>query len=285
MLQPDKYCKVKRINKKDWEFPGEWKKVEDYWKESIPDEYEIVDEIPEIDDIVYILPKGVERKNVSAGPTEWTNSMDNMYGKIYEVKDTAGNTIYINDDIYTWAIKPDKYVHVRLKSTSQEEWGEPEEVEAEEAETPPELRDVDIKTECKMMRPMPVLLEGPVGTGKTTILLELAEELGLDYYASVLTDQTSASEFKGYKNAMNGEYVMTEFRKAIEHGGMFVLEELNAATSNLPIIFNTIENGYFVFADKLVKVHPDFWLCATMNTITNNKDFGGRRVLDKSVKD
>ncbi len=134
------------------------------------------------------------------------------------------------------------------------------------------------------MFPLPVLLEGPVGSGKTTIFLELAKELGLRYFANVLSDQTSASEFKGYKNVMNGEYVSNEFRDAFEFGGLYVLEEINAATSNMPIIFNTIENGFFTFADKVVYAHKDFRLGATMNSITNAKDFGGRRPLDKSVK-
>ena len=141
-----------------------------------------------------------------------------------------------------------------------------------------------IKEEIIMMFPHQILLEGPVGSGKSTILIELAKDLGLNYYASVMSDATTANEFKGYKNVVDGSYVSTEFRTAVEFGGMFVLEELNATTSNMPIIFNTIENDYFVFADQLVEVHKDFRLCATMNTITNAHEFGGRRVLDKSVR-
>ena len=132
---------------------------------------------------------------------------------------------------------------------------------------------------------MPVLLRGDVGVGKSTIVMELAKELGLEYAASVITDQTSKNEFTGYKNAMNGQYVQTEFRRIFENGGLYNLEEINAGQANLAIIFNTITNGYFVFADKVVYAHPDFRLVATMNDITNAKDFGGRRELDKSVRD
>jgi hypothetical protein len=84
---------------------------------------------------------------------------------------------------------------------------------------------------------------------------------------------------------MDGSYIGGEFRQAFEFGGLFNLEEINAAQANLAIIFNTIENGYFVFADKIVYAHEDFRLVATMNGITNAKDFGGRRQLDKSVRD
>ena len=146
------------------------------------------------------------------------------------------------------------------------------------------LLDVDIKTEMKHMFPMPILLEGPVGVGKSTLVMELAKELGLEYFASVLTDGTSKNEFTGYKNVMDGSYIGGEFRRCYEFGGLYNLEELNATSANLPIIFNTCENGYFVFADKTVKAHPDFRLVATMNTITNAKDFGGRRELDLSVR-
>ena len=148
-----------------------------------------------------------------------------------------------------------------------------------------ELLDVDIKTEMKYMFPMQILIEGPVGVGKSTLVMELAKELGLEYFASVLTEGTSKNEFTGYKNVMNGDYIGGEFRRCFEFGGLFNLEELNATTANLPIIFNTITNGYFVFADKQINAHPDFRLVATMNEITNAKDFGGRRPLDKSVKD
>jgi len=146
------------------------------------------------------------------------------------------------------------------------------------------LLDVDIKTEMKHMFPMPILLEGPVGVGKSTLVMELAKELDLEYFASILTEGTSKNEFTGYKNVMDGSYIGGEFRRCYEFGGLYNLEELNATTANLPIIFNTIENGYFVFADKTVKGHKDFRLVATMNTITNAKDFGGRRELDLSVR-
>jgi hypothetical protein len=159
-----------------------------------------------------------------------------------------------------------------------------EEPKPEPEEPKPVYTKLSPKEEAIAMMPTPILLEGPVGSGKSTMLMEIAEELGLRYFASVMSDATTASEFKGYKNVVDGEYVGNEFREAYENGGLYVLEELNATSSNMPIIFNSIENGYFVFADKLVYGHKDFRLCATMNTITSAKDFGGRRPLDKSVR-
>jgi predicted ABC-type ATPase len=191
-------------------------------------------------------------------------------GKVYN-----GGHILFNE------LPTENFLEIQTDRTDEET----EAIEKEEEEEEIKSSTNTIKEEIKLMFPYPVLLEGPVGSGKSTIFIELAEELNLDYYASVMSDATTASEFKGYRNVVNGEYVGTEFRKAVEFGGIFVLEELNATTSNMPIIFNSIENGYFVFADQLVAVHPDFRLCATMNTITNAKDFGGRRPLDKSVKD
>jgi hypothetical protein len=190
-----------------------------------------------------------------------------------------GNTIIIEDG---WKILEDKCCVITVEII--DEWDDEEEVK-EEPPKHKELIDVDVKTEMKHMFPMPILLKGDVGVGKSTIVMELAEELGLTYYAAVLTDGTSKNEFTGYKNVMDGSYIGGEFRQAFEFGGLFNLEEINAAQANLAIIFNTIENGYFVFADKIVYAHKDFRLVATMNNITNAKDFGGRRQLDKSVSD
>ena len=210
--------------------------------------------------------------------------------KYFTVKDDGINLHYPIGMIKTivdtdWEVPPDTEARSKAKVEDEDiPWSDLTGEVVESKEVPTELLDVDIKEEMKCMFPMPILLEGPVGVGKSTLVMELAEELGLKYYASVLTDGTSKNEFTGYKNVMNGEYVSTEFRKCFEEGGLFNLEELNATTANLPIIFNTIENGYFVFADKIVKAHKDFRLVATMNEITNAKDFGGRRELDLSVK-
>jgi hypothetical protein len=65
---------------------------------------------------------------------------------------------------------------------------------------------------------------------------------------------------------------------------MFVLEEIDSTDPNTILCLNTLENGYIAFPDGIVDVHKDFRLCATMNTITSAKDFGGRRPLDKSVR-
>ena len=196
------------------------------------------------------------------------------------VKFESDTSRYLSSDCFT---------HLTLPPTGDDGSGISSEdsISSEEPVKPKPIKykQLNIKEEIEVMMPTPILLEGPVGSGKSTILMELAEDLGLRYFAMVMSDATNASEFKGYKNVVDGKYVAPEFRDALENGGLYVLEELNATTSNMPIIFNSIENGYFVFADKSVKVHKDFRLCATMNTITNAHDFGGRRQLDKSVRD
>ncbi len=211
----------------------------------------------------------------------------------YKMKDNSRDEWHENKIIHIvtkskddWELPKEEKSDEPIPNNTKEndEWWEQQKTEPPKPQEPVvELLDLEVKEEIKLMMPFPILLEGSVGTGKSTILIELAKELGLKYYASVLTDQTSKNEFTGYKNVMNGDTVRTQFREAVEYGGMYVLEEINASTANTTIIFNTIDNGFFVFADKIVDVHPDFRLCATMNTITNAKDFGGRRVLDKSV--
>jgi len=180
------------------------------------------------------------------------------------------------------------------RGETPDEWGfgELEDLNDQAPEDGPEakdwkvvLNDLDIEEGIMSEFPHPVLIEGPVGTGKSTLLKKIAEKLNIKYYSETLVDTTTAGDFKGYKSVFDGAYFGPEFREAVEFGGMFVLEELNAATSNMPIIFNQLENGSFSFADKTIKKHKDFFLCATMNDASNRHDFAGRRSVDRSVLD
>lgn len=128
----------------------------------------------------------------------------------------------------------------------------------------------------------PVLLEGPVGSGKTTMAMAICEKLGLEFLSETMTRQTTLSMLMGFKT-VTGEYVPAKLRDAYENGKFYLLEELNGGDPNVLLCLNTIENGFLAFPDKVVKAHPNFRMMATMNDITNAKDFGGRSVLDLST--
>ena len=129
---------------------------------------------------------------------------------------------------------------------------------------------------------MPVLLEGEAGSGKSTIVRQLAEDLSLDFYAMSLTKQTTMNALLGFIS-INGTYIPSALRLAVEQGGIMLLDEINAADPNTLLCLNTLENGYLACPDKVVKVHENFRLTATANPTDNV--YTGRSKLDGATLD
>lgn len=131
---------------------------------------------------------------------------------------------------------------------------------------------------------MPVLLHGERGTGKTTLVRQVAEDLALEFYVLSMTRQTTLSHILGFMN-VNGVYVPSLFRKAVEFGGVFLLDELDAADPNVILSLNTLENGFISFPDTVIDVHKDFRLIATSNPFNGHSQYTGRAVLDAATLD
>lgn len=129
-----------------------------------------------------------------------------------------------------------------------------------------------------------VLLTGPAGSGKTTILKTVAENLGLAFHAVSMTRQTTLNALLGFIS-INGVYIPSSFRQAVEHGGMFLMDELDAADPNTILSLNTIENGFVAFPDKVVDIHPDFRWVATANPQNAHHIYTGRSKLDAATLD
>lgn len=158
----------------------------------------------------------------------------------------------------------------------------------------------DIKTEVKGLKHnqlndliamvgagLNVMMTGMAGTGKTHSAQQVAEALGLDFYCMSVGSQTSKSDLVGYMNA-NGEYVDTMFRRAYEHGGVFVMDEIDAGNSNVLIVMNSaLSNGVCAFPDRMVTMHENFHFIATANTYGNGADrtYVGRNQLDGATLD
>jgi len=133
----------------------------------------------------------------------------------------------------------------------------------------------------------PVLMVGPAGTGKTHAAEMVAQALSLAFYSISVGSQTSKSDLVGYMHAAGG-YVPTQFRKAYETGGVFLLDEADAGNSNVLILLNAaLSNGYMAFPDSMVKVHDDFRMIATANTFGHgaSRQYVGRNQLDAATLD
>ena len=158
----------------------------------------------------------------------------------------------------------------------------------------------DIKTEVKGLKHnqlndlikmvgagLNVMMTGMAGTGKTHSAQQVAEALNLNFYCMSVGSQTSKSDLVGYMNA-NGEYVETMFRRAYEHGGLFVMDEIDAGNSNVLIVMNSaLSNGICAFPDKMVTMNENFRFIATANTYGNGADrtYVGRNQLDGATLD
>jgi MoxR-like ATPase len=129
---------------------------------------------------------------------------------------------------------------------------------------------------------LPFMLIGEAGSGKTTIVQQVAEELKLEFFCMSMTRQVTLSNLIGYKN-IQGDYQSSEVRRAFEFGGLLLLDEIDAADANVLLCFNTIENGFMSFPDGVIKKHKDFRLCATANP--QSREYTGRSQLDAATLD
>jgi len=131
------------------------------------------------------------------------------------------------------------------------------------------------------------MLVGPAGGGKTTAGEKLAEAFGLPFYMSSVGEETSKSDLIGYMTG-SGDYCPTFLRTAYEHGGVYLMDEVDAANANVLTIINALlANNIMGFPDKMVKKHKDFIFVAGGNTYGtgSNRMYVGRNQLDAATLD
>ena len=130
-------------------------------------------------------------------------------------------------------------------------------------------------------------LVGPAGTGKTTMVSQVADALNLGFHAENLTAATTEYALKGFKDA-NSNYVPTKLREFFQNGGVYLLDEIDNANPNvLGVLNSALSNGFMAFPDGMVSKHPDFIAVAAGNTYGNGAtaEYVGRNPIDGATLD
>ena len=130
---------------------------------------------------------------------------------------------------------------------------------------------------------IPTLLVGPTQSGKSTLAESVSKILEIEYGgAAPLTGGASPSWLLG-RDTRNG-FLPAAFIQAYTEGKVFLLDEMDAADSNMLIVLNNaITNHHFdhPFLGRLEK-HENFVLIAAANTWGPGatRDYAGRSKLD-----
>lgn len=141
-----------------------------------------------------------------------------------------------------------------------------------------------------------VLLVGPAGCGKTHVAASVAKALNRPFGSLSCTAGASESQLVGRflptGDSGRFEYSSTTFIDLYEQGGVFLLDELDAADPNMLLIINSaMANGGF-FNDlrrdrPSVNKHQQAVIIGAANTFGNGADvlYTGRSQLDAATLD
>jgi len=122
-----------------------------------------------------------------------------------------------------------------------------------------------------------VLVIGPKGTGKTTLVRKFAETLNKPLYTINFSLRTKESHLIGMQTLENGttRFAMGIIPKSMQEGAILYLDELNAAEPDVLLRLdealddrrelNIKEAGEVV----RVKAHPDWFVIATINPLSH----------------
>jgi len=143
---------------------------------------------------------------------------------------------------------------------------------------------------------MEILMVGPAGCGKSHLAEQVAKALDLRFGSISCSAGMSEGQITGRLiptgDGGRFEYQRSQFVEFYEEGGVFLLDEIDAADANVLLVINqALANGHLPVPNRITnpqaKRHPDFVLIAAANTFGNgaNRMYVGRNQLDESTLD
>jgi len=137
--------------------------------------------------------------------------------------------------------------------------------------------------------PVPVLFEGPTGSGKTATVRWLAAQTNNSYRRIQLNGSTNIDNFVGkwLINEKGTYWVDGILTDAMKKGHWLLLDELNAALPEILFVLHSIldDDRCLILDDKgkeVVAPHPNFRLFAAMNP---SQDYAGTKELNRALLD
>ena len=149
----------------------------------------------------------------------------------------------------------------------------------------PQLKDVVMWLSAGV----PVYCVGNAGSGKSTLARQAAQALDLDYYehGAVMTRYDLAGVV-----SLDGDFKPSAFYQWFKHGGVLLLDELDASQPQALVQWNNAIRGakgtLATFANgETVEKHEDALVIAAANTVGKgaNRRFVGRSPLDGATLD
>lgn len=111
-----------------------------------------------------------------------------------------------------------------------------------------------------------VMLCGPAGTGKTTLVENVAQVLGKPFDFNSFGDGTTKGDLIGYRDAM-GEYRDTQLVRMVKEGGIYLADELDRANgASLTVLHSILANGIISTPGGTLHKPDGFSFVAAVNT-------------------
>lgn len=138
-----------------------------------------------------------------------------------------------------------------------------------------------------------VWIAGPAGSGKTTLAHSLADALGLSFGFQSFNATSSTGDLIGTPTA-DGRWIESAFIQCYENGGVYLLDELDAASGEIVLAINAaLANGHLSIprhpdaARRMITRHKDCVIVAAGNTWGTGPDaqYVGRSQLDAATLD